>query len=107
MPPGAVPSPQKKIIDAIVDGVEKFDTLQVPVLAIFAMPEAAPPGAPPEMAAYVLGAGKITKPGLIARYRRGNPSAHVVLIANAQHFIFKSNPDEVSKEMQTFLAGLQ
>jgi pimeloyl-ACP methyl ester carboxylesterase len=95
-----------KVMGAIVDGVKRFNTLQVPVLAIFAMPEAAPPGAPPEMAAYVLGAAKVTKPGLIERYRLGNPGAHVVLIAGAQHFVFKSNPDQVMREMESFFAGL-
>jgi non-heme chloroperoxidase len=105
-PPGAVQSPQMKIMDAIVNGVERFGAVQVPALAIFAMPEAAPPGAAPEMAAYVLGAAKVTKPGLIERYRRGNPSAHVVVIPDAQHAVFKSNPDQVIREMDTFLARL-
>src|SRR4051812_13088895 len=94
-PPGALESPQMKIIAAIVDGVRRFNPLQIPVLAVFAMPEAAPPGAPPEIAAYALGVAKVTKPGLIERYRSGNPAAHVVLIAGAQHFVFKSHPDEV------------
>jgi non-heme chloroperoxidase len=106
MLPGALQSPQMKIMDAIVNGVKRFGTLQIPTLAIFAMPEAAPPAAPPEMAAYALGAGKITKPGLIERYRSGNPAAHVVLIPGAQHFIFKSHPDEVAREMEAFFAGL-
>jgi non-heme chloroperoxidase len=105
-PPGALQSPQMKIMDSIVNGVKRFGTLQIPTLAIFAMPEAAPPAAPPEMAAYALGAGKITKPGLIERYRSGNPAAHVVLIPGAQHFIFKSHPDEVAREMEAFFAGL-
>lgn len=105
-PPGALQSPQMKVMDAIVNGVKRFGALEIPALAIFAMPEAAPPGAPPEMAAYVLGAGKITKPGLIERYRSGNPLAHVVLIPGAQHFIFKSHPDEVAREMEAFFASL-
>jgi pimeloyl-ACP methyl ester carboxylesterase len=48
----------------------------------------------------------VTKPGLIERYRRGNPSAHVVVIPDAQHAVFKSNPDQVIREMDTFLARL-
>jgi pimeloyl-ACP methyl ester carboxylesterase len=105
-PQGAVQSPQMKIISAIVDGVQRFSAVHVPVLAIYAMPEAAPPGAPPEIAAYVLGADKVTKPGLIERYRQGNPSARVVVIPNAQHFVFKSNPDQVIQEMDSFMATL-
>jgi hypothetical protein len=96
-----------KIMGAIVDGVKRFGPPQVPLLAVFAMPDAPPAGAPTEMAAYVLRPAKVTKRGLFERYRRENPSAHVVVIADAQHAVCKSNPDQVQRDMESFLAGRQ
>jgi non-heme chloroperoxidase len=107
-PSGAAQSPQMKINAAIVEGVEKFGTLNVPVLTIFASPHAPPPNAPsPAMLEYFKAVeAKSGGPELIARYRAGNPAAHVVVIANAQHAVFKSNADDVAREMDAFMAGL-
>jgi non-heme chloroperoxidase len=107
MPPGALQSPQMKINVAIQNGMEKFDALKLPVLAIFAAPHAPPPNAPsPAMLDYFKAVDKIGNAGLIERYRAGNPAAHVVVIANAQHAVFKSNADDVEREMERFLTGL-
>lgn len=35
------------------------------------------------------------------------PTAHVVRIANADHFIYRSNPDQVEREMNAFMDGLR
>jgi len=106
-PPGAAPSPQAKINQAIMDGMEKFGALKVPVLTIFAAPHAPPPNAPsPAMLEYFTAADRIANAGLAERYRKGNPEAHVVVIPNALHAVFKSNSDEVVREMEAFLARL-
>ena len=55
---------------------------------------------------YFKAVDKAANAGLIARYRAGNPAAHVVVIANAQHAVFKSNPDDTAREMDAFLATL-
>jgi pimeloyl-ACP methyl ester carboxylesterase len=107
MPPGAAPSPQAKINQAIMDGMEKFGHLKVPVLAIFAAPHAPPPNAPsPAMLEYFTAADRIANDGLVERYRKGNPEAHVVVIPNAQHAVFRSNGDDVVREMEAFLTRL-
>jgi pimeloyl-ACP methyl ester carboxylesterase len=107
MPPGAAQSPQVKINQAVQEGMEKFGSLKVPVLAIFASPHAPPPNAPsPAMLEYFTAVDRIANDGLAERYRRGNPEARVVVIANAQHAVFKSNTDEVMREMEAFLARL-
>jgi non-heme chloroperoxidase len=108
MPAGAAPSPQMKIVPAIIQGLEKFDTLKLPVLAIYAQPHAPPPNAPSQamldyFKAVEAGSGN---PDLVARYRAGNPAAHVVVIPNAQHAVFKSHADDVAWEMDSFMAGL-
>jgi pimeloyl-ACP methyl ester carboxylesterase len=106
-PPGAAQSPQFKINQAIQTGMQKFGTLKVPVLAIFASPHAPPPNAPsPAMLEYFTAVDRIANAGLAERYRAGNPDAHVVVIPNAQHAVFKSNSDEVVREMEAFLARL-
>jgi non-heme chloroperoxidase len=107
MPPGGT-QPPMKIIAAVLDGTEKFGALKLPVLAIFVSPHAPPPNAPSQAMLDYLKAveAKAGTPGLIERYRAGNPAAHVVVIANAQHSVFKSNPDDVAREMDAFMAGL-
>jgi len=106
-PPGAPQSPQVKINQAILDGIEKFGSLKVPVLAIFASPHAPPPKAPSAaMLEYFTAVDKIANAGLAERYRAGNPKAHVVVMPNALHAVFRSNPDEVVREMEAFLARL-
>ena len=107
-PAGAAPSPQAKIAPAIVQGLEKFGSLKLPVLAIFAQPHAPPPNAPSQAMLDYFKAieAKSGNPDLIARYRAGNPAAHVVVIPNAQHAVFKSHADDVVREMDSFMAGL-
>jgi alpha-beta hydrolase superfamily lysophospholipase len=39
-------------------------------------------------------------------FEAGVPSAHVVRIPNADHYIFQSNEAQVLKEMDAFLAKL-
>jgi pimeloyl-ACP methyl ester carboxylesterase len=39
-------------------------------------------------------------------FQAGVPSAQVVRIANADHFIFRSNQDEVLQAMNAFIARL-
>ena len=46
------------------------------------------------------------KPAEIDAFERGQPTAHVVRIANANHYIFISNVAQVVTEMNRFLAGL-
>ena len=40
-------------------------------------------------------------------FENGVPSAHVVRIANASHYVFLSNEADVLTEMRAFLANLQ
>jgi non-heme chloroperoxidase len=108
MPQGPAQPLQMKISTAIMEGTEKFGALKLPVLTIFASPHAPPPNPPSQAMLDYFNAieAKADNAGLIARYRAGNPAAHVVVIANAQHAVFRSNPDDVAREMDAFMAGL-
>ncbi len=75
---------------AIQFGWEKHTDIHVPILAIFAQPQ-------------VLDT-RITDQ--VNAFEAGLPSAHVVRLKNAQHFIFNSNEADVLREMDAFLADL-
>lgn len=96
---------QMAVGQAIMTGEQEYPGLSVPVLAIYAWPHALAPNATPEMIATAKRHEDVND-GLIRRYQAGNPQAHVVRIANAQHAVFLSNPDDVEKDMRAFLATL-
>jgi hypothetical protein len=43
----------------------------------------------------------------VTAFERGLPSARVVRIPNADHYVFQSNEAEVLREMNAFIAGLK
>ena len=109
-PPGAViiqagalaQSPQDKITAAIFGGSQKYTTINGPVLALFADPPACAPDCdgPPAKAAAA------TKAAIVDGFEAGVPQAKVVRVAKGEHYIFRSNPDEVERAMNAFMDGL-
>ncbi len=81
-------SPQDKITFAIARGWEKYPAINGPVLAIFADHTGQP------AAAFVDG------------FEADVPQAKVMRIANGEHYIFRSNPDDVERAMNAFMDGL-
>jgi pimeloyl-ACP methyl ester carboxylesterase len=82
-------SPQDKVSFAIASGGQKYTVIHGPVLAIFGDHSDFPP-----MAAQV------------DAFEAGVPQAKVVRIAHGAHYIFRSNPAEVEREMNGFMDGL-
>jgi non-heme chloroperoxidase len=82
-------SPQDKISFALFGGVQKYTAINGPVLAIFGDHRDFPP-----IAAQV------------DFFEAGVPQAKVVRIVNGAHYIFRSNPAEVEREMNAFMDGL-
>ena len=100
-------------LKGIYQGLRKYTALNVPVLAIFALPHSLGELGDPEAlsknpaAAAEAEAADIKRVGSQAdALERGVPSARVVRIAHAEHFIFKSNEAEVQREMEGFLSRL-
>ena len=93
---------------AYARGRKKYTALHVPILAIFADPHDHGPlyKDNPAAKAAVIENDRETTDAEIEAFQAGVPSAHVVRIANANHFIFKSNEAEVMREMNAFLASL-
>jgi pimeloyl-ACP methyl ester carboxylesterase len=107
LPPAGAPKPPPAGA-AIIDGVMKFTTIKGPVLAIFADPHE--PGNlfkdnPKARAAFIAANNKNTEQQAVA-FERQVPSAHVVRIPNANHYVFLSNEADVLREMNAFIATL-
>jgi non-heme chloroperoxidase len=104
------PSPPPPIIMAINLGGRKYTEIRVPILAIFACPhnfdfDPALRNDSTAKAAIVANDLVVTSRQADA-FTAGIPSAHVVRLANADHYVFRSNQADVLREMNTFLAKL-
>jgi pimeloyl-ACP methyl ester carboxylesterase len=91
--PGGLPRPSP-IARAIDFGEEEFTEIHSPAMAIFACPHAL----------ESQDAARCTAQA--AAFENGNPADPVVRIANADHYVFRSNPDVVERAMNDFLAKL-
>jgi pimeloyl-ACP methyl ester carboxylesterase len=97
-----------KAAPAIIGGTERFTTISAPALVIFADPH--DPGGmmkdnPKARAAFIAANNRDTERQAVA-FERQVPSAHVVRIPNANHYIFRSNEADVLREMNAFIATL-
>jgi non-heme chloroperoxidase len=92
----------------IVDGAQKYTKIPVPVLAIFAVPHdmgAALAKDPIRRAAF--DAHDEAATGAQARaFEKGVPSARVVRLPHANHYIFRSNEADVLREIGAFVGSL-
>ncbi|HTA38294.1 MAG TPA: alpha/beta hydrolase [Candidatus Acidoferrales bacterium] len=102
-PPGSPPEPP---IDVAIDaGSGHFTTpIDLPILAIFANPHDDKPG-PGEPATFVAALNAFTTKQIEA-FKKGQPKAQVIVIPNANHFVFISNKDEVLRDINAFVATL-
>jgi len=108
-PPANEPPPAVPIaIQGIMAGQQKFTDIRVPALAIYAFPHDFGDAFKDNPAARAKAeAGDIAYVGPQAdAFQRGVPSARVVRIAHASHFIFMSNEEDVLREVNAFLGSL-
>jgi non-heme chloroperoxidase len=109
-PDGGVGKPRdhSAAASAILAGEQKYAEIRVPIQAIFANPRRPGPypyNTPSDRAEAVkLDAEDID--GVATAFQQGNPTAHVVQIPQANHYVFISNEADVLREMHAFLAGL-
>jgi non-heme chloroperoxidase len=102
------------VSQAIRLGAMKFVDICAPVLAIFAIPLELGPwlqkrmnSAEPSSAdAFMTSLNKMMDKQAKA-FEDGVPSAHVVRLRNANHYIFLSNETDVLKAIRTFLVALE
>ncbi|HTC32509.1 MAG TPA: alpha/beta hydrolase [Bryobacteraceae bacterium] len=97
----------------VMAGSKKYSNIPVPALVIFANPHSQGPLIDASTDPAVRSAAKAYSDALTAftekqekAVKDGVPTAHVVTIPGAHHFVFLSNESDVLREMRAFLAGL-
>jgi non-heme chloroperoxidase len=93
---------------AIMAGMQKYTNVPVPILAIFAVPHDLGPSGGNEPAARAAAeASDLASTGAQAKaFETGLPSARVVRLAHANHYVFLSNEADVLREMNAFIGSL-
>ena len=96
------------IYSAILKGQERFTTFRVPALVIFADPHdfSSVFKDDPQALAAMRATDVRDTERQAAAFERQVPSAHVVRIRNADHYVFRSNEADVIREMNTFINTL-
>lgn len=94
---------------AILAGVEKYTDIRVPVLAFFAFPQDLAPTVfadDPAARARLEALNLADRDTQIKAFQSGIPSARVVRLPHANHFLFITNETDVLREMNAFLEKL-
>jgi non-heme chloroperoxidase len=93
---------------AIMSGMQKYTKIPAPILAIYAVPHDRGPLANPDPTARAADEARdeATTGAQAKAFESALPSAKVVRIPHADHYVFRSNEAEVLREMNMFLAGL-
>lgn len=97
----------------LLNGMKKYASIPAPALVIFANPHSqgawvdrnADPEVRKAAEAYSTALNTLTQSQINA-VESGVPGARVITMANAHHFVFLSNQDEVLREMRLFLTAL-
>lgn len=103
------PLPPRPPIGAALNfGMEKYTSIPVPALAIFACPHDWSHFFPndPERRAARLDADTARCSAQAEAFSRGVPTARIVQIPNADHYVHRSNEAQVIDEMKKFLSNL-
>ena len=103
------PLPPRSPIGAAVNfGMQKYTNIPVPVLAIYACPHNWDrfPGNDPDRKAALIRDDKARCTEWADVFRRGVPTARIVIIPNADHYVYISNAEQVVTEINAFLARL-
>ena len=102
------------VLQAINTGFRKFTDIRVPVLAIYATTSDLPPWLQNSVDSALRAAGQRsidTGRAMVEKqakvFEDGVPTARVVLLPHAQHYVFLSNELDVLREMRAFLATLK
>jgi pimeloyl-ACP methyl ester carboxylesterase len=106
--PPALPTPAvPPISQAIMAGVQKYTDIRVPALAIYAVPHATGQPYKDDAARVAAEARDEANTGAQAKaFEIGVPSARVVRLPHANHYVFFSNEADVLHEMNAFLSSL-
>ncbi|MGB8031705.1 MAG: alpha/beta hydrolase [Terracidiphilus sp.] len=109
-PPNSTTRPEPPFADAaaaIINGEQKYTNIQVPILAIFASPHSTArlPHMPEDKKAEFIALDQ-AKSAAQAKAFEKLKSAKMVILPNADHYVFLSNEQDIEKDMKDFLASL-
>ena len=110
--PDNTPAPpmnaERQIGTAIQMSVNIYGGVKCPVLAIFADPHNMPahPGEDPAAHAKHIADDQARTSAQADAFQTGNSNARVVRLANADHFVYRSNEADVIREINAFIATL-
>ncbi|HKX00113.1 MAG TPA: alpha/beta hydrolase [Bryobacteraceae bacterium] len=100
-------SPLSEVARAIRTGEQKYINIPVPILAIYAVPHDLGPAGGDGAARAAFEANDEATTGAQAKaFERGVPSARIVRLPHANHYVFLSNEADVLREMNAFLGSL-
>jgi pimeloyl-ACP methyl ester carboxylesterase len=109
-PPEPPPSSEFSPTQAILHGMQKYTKISVPVLAIQAFPRRLGPEEtgddPASRDAYKAKMLKLVG-AQIKAFRSGVPSARVITLPDADHYIYRSNEAGVLREINLFVSSLK
>jgi pimeloyl-ACP methyl ester carboxylesterase len=105
MPPPGFDTPEVKISNAILGGAHKYTSIRAPVLALFALPHAVPENASAETKAFLQGYDALSA-AHAKGFEAGVAGSHVVRLGNSDHYVYRSNEAEVTREMNLFMDQL-
>lgn len=109
LPPTPISPRMTTALFAIMEGRERFTTIDAPALVIFADEDSHVSGDDLKDRAQALRQAllKHTKEQQYAAFARQVPSAHLVRISHATHYVFRSNEADVLREINAFIATLR
>jgi non-heme chloroperoxidase len=108
MPPAPAQRQGLTPSQAILAGEQKYTDIRVPVLAIYAVPHDLGPAFRNDPAVREAAAARdlVRTEAQAKAFESGVPSARVVRLAHANHYVFRSNEADVLREMNAFLGSL-
>jgi non-heme chloroperoxidase len=97
--------------EEVLQGEEQYTKIPVPTLAIYAIPHDQGPyvrtHASPEALAAIDARDAAAASEQTKAFQMGVPSARIVILPHANHYVFISDEAEVLREIRSFLAALQ
>jgi pimeloyl-ACP methyl ester carboxylesterase len=99
-------TPLPPITGAIMTGTQKYTSIPVPILAIYALPHDLGPAADAATRATAEASDQKAEAQAKA-FESGLTTARVVRIPGANHYVFLSNETDVLREMDAFIGGLK
>ena len=93
------------VTQAIIAGEEKYTNIRVPILAIYAVPQDYGPyvSENPTVRDAIDAVETAEHEAHAKAFEKGVPSAHVIRLPHANHYMFMSNETDVLREMRAFL----